>query len=101
MKERKKPTKSFIARSVEEIEKEALKVGYEAGFTKACEILHDFALLVRKMRKAQVEERCTRGTILEDKKHMERHLRLLNKRENYEESVDTWIQENYENFEED
>ena len=53
------------------------------------------------MRKAQVEERCTRGTILEDKKHMERHLRLLNKRENYEESVDTWIQENYENFEED
>ena len=31
MKERNKPTKSFIARSVEEIEKEAFKKGYEAG----------------------------------------------------------------------
>ena len=32
---------------------EAFKVGYEAGFAKACEMLHDFALIVRKMRKAQ------------------------------------------------
>ena len=31
MRERKKPTKSFIARSIEEIEKEAFKKGYEAG----------------------------------------------------------------------
>ena len=31
MKERNKPTKSFIARSIEEIEKEAFKKGYEAG----------------------------------------------------------------------
>ena len=31
MKERKKPTKSFITRSIEEIEKEAFKKGHEAG----------------------------------------------------------------------
>ena len=31
MKERNKPTKSFIARSIEEIEKEAFKKGCEAG----------------------------------------------------------------------
>ena len=41
MKERKKPTKSFITRSIEEIEKEAFKKGYEAGkqemIEKACE----------------------------------------------------------------
>ena len=41
MKERNKPTKSFIARSIEEIEKEAFKKGYEAGkqemIEKACE----------------------------------------------------------------
>ena len=42
MKERNKPTKSFIAKSIEEIEKEAFKKGYEAGFTKACEKLHGF-----------------------------------------------------------
>ena len=32
---------------------EAFKVGYEAGFAKACEMLHDFADLVSKMREAQ------------------------------------------------
>ena len=53
MKERKKPTKSFIERSLDEIEKEAFKKGYEAGFTKACEMLHDFAKKVREMRKRQ------------------------------------------------
>ena len=31
MRERKKPTKSFITRSIEEIEKEAFKKGYEVG----------------------------------------------------------------------
>ena len=40
MKERNKPTKSFIARSIEEIEKEAFNEGYEAGkretIEKAC-----------------------------------------------------------------
>ena len=43
MKERNKPTKSFIARSIEEIEKEAFKEGCEAGkketIEKACEWL--------------------------------------------------------------
>ena len=55
--------------------------------------LKDFATLVKKMREAQVAERCTRHTILEDRKHMERHLRLLNKRESYEEQVDRWLKE--------
>ena len=53
MKERNKPTKSFIARCTEEIEKEAFKEGYEAGFTKSCEMLHDFAKTVYEMRKRQ------------------------------------------------
>ena len=91
MKERKKPTKSFIARSVEEIEKEALKVGYEAGFTKACEILHDFALLVRKMRKAQ-------SNFYRDKR---RDQYAYQNMRNKEGNVDAWIRENYNNFETD
>ena len=41
MRERKKPTKSFIARSIEEIEKEAFKKGYEAGKQEMIEILRE------------------------------------------------------------
>ena len=41
MRERKKPTQSFIERSIEEIEKEAFKEGYEVGFSKACEWLKE------------------------------------------------------------
>ena len=45
MKERKKHTKSFITRSIEEIEKEAFKKGHEAGkqemIDKACEWLFE------------------------------------------------------------
>ena len=45
MKERKKPTQSFIARSIEEIEKEAFEKGYEAGkqemIEKACDWFED------------------------------------------------------------
>lgn len=84
MKERNKPTKSFIARSIEEIEKEAFKKGWEAGFVEACEITHKFAALVSKMREAQkiysetfpTGYGCYAPTELEDK-------------------VDTWIRENY------
>ena len=32
---------------------EAFKVGYEAGLAQACEMLHDFAEMVCKMREAQ------------------------------------------------
>ena len=46
MKERNKPTKSFIARSIEEIEKEAFKEGHEAGkketIEKACEWIESY-----------------------------------------------------------
>ena len=63
---------------------EAFKVGYEAGFAKACEMLHDCADLVRKMREAQrvysemfpTDYECYAPTELECK-------------------VDTWIKENY------
>ena len=79
MKERNKPTKSWIEKSKNEIaheekylakriellndirikkllygDSEAFKVGYEAGFAKACEILHDFVLLVKRMRDKQL-----------------------------------------------
>jgi hypothetical protein len=53
MRERKKPSQSWIGRSIEEIEKEAFNKGWEAGFAKACEITHKFADLVCKMREAQ------------------------------------------------
>ena len=42
MKERKKPTKSFIARSIEEIEKEAFKVKYEEDKSKAIELVEAY-----------------------------------------------------------
>lgn len=96
MKERKKPTKSFIARSVEEIENEAFNKGYEAGFTKACEILHDFAHDVYAMRLAQYDEQSAIDNSDQDRAHRDG----LCARE-LEDRVDTWIQENYENFEED
>ena len=63
---------------------EAFKVGYEAGFAKACEMLHDFAEMVGKMREAQkiysdmfpTGYGCYAPTELEAE-------------------VDTWIKENY------
>jgi hypothetical protein len=90
MRERKKPFLSWIGKSIEEIEKEALNKGWEAGFAKACEILHDFADLVCKMRKAQkiysetfpTGYGCYAPTELESE-------------------VDTWIRENYNYFETD
>ena len=110
MKERKKPTQSWVAKSKNEIENEeellaerlellndirikkllyqdseAFKVGYEAGFSKACEILHDFALIVRKMRKAQ-------SNFYRDKR---RDRYAYQNMRNKEGNVDAWIRENY------
>ena len=41
MKERKKPSQSWIEKSIEEIEKEAFNKGLEAGFAKACDKLSE------------------------------------------------------------
>ena len=67
---------------------EAFKVGYEAGFTKACEMLHDFALIVRKMRKAQ-------SNFYRDKR---RDQYAYQNMRNKEGNVDAWIRENYPQF---
>ena len=119
MKERKKPTQSWVAKSKNEIENadrllikrtgelkrirmikkheinkllyqdsEAFKVGYEAGFAKACEMLHDFALLVRKMRKAQ-------SNFYRDKRREQYAYKNMRNKEG---NVDAWIRENYPNL---
>ena len=116
MKERKKPTQSWVEKSKYEIDNsnkllaeraeelkeirmikeheikkllyqdsEAFKVGYEAGFAKACEMLHDFALIVRKMRKAQ-------SNFYRDKR---RDKYAYQNMRNKEANVDFWIRENY------
>ena len=134
MKERKKPTKSWIEKSKNEVENEeellakrlellndirikkllygdseAFKIGYEAGFTKACELLHDFAQLVYQMREMQgdcsilncrITYKMNNG-IKVDKDEYLKHAELMNQMVALEAKVDTWIQENYENFEED
>ena len=41
MRERKKPSQSWIGKSIEEIEKEAFNKGQEAGFAKVCERLRE------------------------------------------------------------
>lgn len=70
---------------------EAFKVGYEAGFSKACEMLHDFAIIVRKMRKAQ-------SNFYRDKR---RDRYAYQNMRNKEGNVDFWIKENYPNLMED
>lgn len=97
MKERNKPTKSFIARSIEEIEKEAFKKGYEAGFLKACEILHDFAKMVYEMRKRQ---RAVERAMSESDDYSELTI-LVNSAEDWEAEVDSWIGMNYPQLMED
>ena len=102
MKERNKPTKSFIARSIEEIEKEAFKKGYEAGFSKAW-MIHDFAELVSKMLKAQEDEvildariklKASGGIKVEEVDYIKHNTAILHRAE-YESKVYTWIRENY------
>lgn len=97
MKERNKPTKSFIARCTEEIEKEAFKEGYEAGFTKSCEMLHDFAKTVYEMRKRQ---RAAERAMTECDDYSELTI-LVNSAEDWEAEVDAWIGMNYPDLMED
>ena len=93
-RERNKPTKSFIARSIEEIEKEAFNKGYEAGFSKACELLHDFAKTVYGMRKRQ---RAVERAMTECDDYSELTI-LVNSAEDWEAEVDVWIEMNYPDF---
>ena len=97
MKERNKPTKSFIERSIDEIEKEAFKEGYEAGFAKACEMLHDFAKTVYEMRKRQ---RAVERAMTECDDYSELTI-LVNSAEDWEAEVDSWIGMNYPDLMED
>ena len=97
MKERNKPTKSFIAKSIEEIEKEAFKEGYEAGFSKGCELLHDFAKTVYGMRKRQ---RAVERAMTECDDYSELTI-LVNSAEDWEAEVDSWIGMNYPDLMED
>ena len=96
MRERKKPSQSWIEKSIEEIEKEAFKKGYEAGFTKACEILRDFAHDVYAMRYAQNDEQSAVKNSDQDNAH-----RCGLCARELEDRVDTWIRENYNYFETD
>lgn len=72
-------------------EHKAFRAGYEAGFTKACEITRDFAVLVRRMRKAQ-------SNFYRDKR---RDRYAYQNMRNKEGNVDAWIRENFENLTED
>lgn len=134
MKERKKPTQSWIEKSKNEIEREeellakrmellndirikkllyedseAFKVGYEAGFSKACEMLHDFAKTVYEMRKTQGDFSILNGRITYkvnnavkvDKDEYLKHAELMNQMVALEDKVDAWIKENYPHLMED
>ena len=116
MKERKKPTQSWIEKSKNEIEREeeflakrmellndvrikkllyedseAFKLGYEAGFAEACEMLHDFAKTVYEMRKRQ---RAVERAMTECDDYSELTI-LVNSAEDWEAEVDAWIGMNY------
>ena len=122
MKERKKPTQSWIEKSKNEIEKEeeflakrmellndvrikkllyedseAFKLGYEAGFAEACEMLHDFAKTVYEMRKRQ---RAVERAMTECDDYSELTI-LVNSAEDWEAAVDAWIGMNYAQLMED
>ena len=116
MKERNKPKQSWIEKSKNEIEREeellakrleqlndirikkllyadseAFKIGYEAGFSKACEMLHDFAKTVYEMRKRQ---RAVERAMTECDDYSELTI-LVNSAEDWEAEVDSWIGMNY------
>ena len=121
MRERKRPTQSWVEKSKNEIEREeellskriellndvrikkllyadseAFKIGYEAGFVKACEILNDFAKMVYEMGYAQSDEQYA----MDNSDQENAHRTSLIARE-LEDKVDTWIRENYNYFETD
>ena len=122
MKERKKPSLSWLEKSQNEIDNEAklieeriellndirlkkllyqdseaFKIGYEAGFSKACEMLHDFAKTVYEMRKRQ---RAVERAMTECDDYSELTI-LVNSAEDWEAEVDAWIGMNYPHLMED
>ena len=122
MKCRKKPSLSWLEKSKNEIENEAklleerikqvkeirikkllygdseaFKIGYEAGFSKACEMLHDFAKTVYEMRKRQ---RVVERAMIECDDYSELTI-LVNSAEDWEAEVDAWIGMNYPHLMED
>ena len=134
MRERNKPTQPWIAKSKHEIENadrllaeriekvkeirvnkllyqdsEAFKVGYEAGFATACELLHDFAKTVYEMMQAQHDEsimnarltyKGNSGVKVEEEEYVKHNELILHMYE-YEGKVRTWIKENYPQLMED
>ena len=137
MRERKKPTQSWVARSKNEIENadkllaeraeelkgirmikeheikkllyqdsEAFKVGYEAGYAKACEMLHDFAEMVYQMMEAQHDEaimnarltyKGNSGVKVEEEEYA-KHNDMILRMYKCESQVRDWIKENYPQF---
>ena len=71
MKERKKPSQSWIGKSIEEIEKEAFNKGWEAGLAKACDKLRELKSAYEKDldAKPRIYERdiqlCARISLIE------------------------------------
>ena len=114
MRERKKPSQSWMERTRYEFEHEdellterleklkeirhhkAFIAGWEEGFSKACEMLHDFAVLVSRMRKKQWNADMISGE--EDMDFID--MVFVEQRE-AEREVDTWIRENYPHLMED
>ena len=122
MRERKKPSQSWMGKTRYEFEhedellaerlellndirikkllyadSEAFKIGYEAGFAKACEMLHDFAKTVYEMRKRQ---RAVERAMTECDDYSELTI-LVNSAEDWEAEVDVWIGMNYPDLMED
>ena len=130
MKERNKPSLSWLEKSKNEIENEvklieermerlndirikkllyedseAFKIGYEAGISKACEMLHDFTKMVYKMRYAQEEHQKPLSILLDggdlDCEDARAYVSWGKVKRNHEAEVDTWIMENYPHLMED
>ena len=122
MRERKKPSQSWIEKSQNEIDNEAklieeriellndirlkkllyqdseaFKIGYEAGISMACEMLYDFAKRVYEMRKRQ---KAVERAMTESDDYSELTI-LVNSAEDWEAEVDSWIGMNYPHLMED
>ena len=88
---------------------EAFKVGYEAGFAKACEMLHDFAEMVYQMMEAQHDEaimnarlnfKVNGGFKIEEAEYA-KHNDMILRMYKCESQVRNWIKENYPHLMED
>ena len=75
----------------------AFVAGFEVGFSKACEMLHDFAKTVYEMRKRQ---RAVERAMTECDDYSELTI-LVNSAEDWEAEVDAWIGMNYPDLMED